>query len=230
MWHNRKIDIATVAQVARGLGALLHNMAFVGGAIVSLYADDPAADDLRPTQDVDLAVSLLTYGEWGRLVAQLGERGFREDPSRHIGSFVYEGISVDIMPDHAQALGVTNRWYAPAMQCLQHLTLASGPTIPLLAPPYFLATKLEAFEQRGAGDYRASPDFEDIMYVLDNRMCIVDELSLADEAVRQFIATAIRAFLNQPHADSYIIGHLHPLIADARFPSLKDKLVQIACL
>jgi predicted nucleotidyltransferase len=197
---------------------------------MSLYADDPAADDLRPTQDVDLAVSLLTYGEWGRLVEQLAERGFKEDPRGHIGSFVYEGISVDIMPDHAQALGVTNCWYAPAMQCLRYLTLTSGPTIPLFAPPYFLATKLEAFEQRGAGDYRASPDFEDIMFVLDNRIGIVEELSLADEAVRQFVATAMRAFLNQPHADSYIIGHLHPLIADARFPSLKDKLVQITRL
>ncbi len=37
----------------------------------------------------------------------------------------------------------------------------------------FLATKFEAFKDRG-GDYRTSHDFEDIVYVLDNRTTIVE--------------------------------------------------------
>lgn len=40
-------------------------MVFVGGAVVSLYTDDPAADEIRPTSDIDLTVMLMSYGEWG---------------------------------------------------------------------------------------------------------------------------------------------------------------------
>ena len=33
---------------------------YVGGAVVSLYIDDPAADDVRPTKDIDISMSLAS--------------------------------------------------------------------------------------------------------------------------------------------------------------------------
>ena len=51
--ENRTINTAVVAEVARALKDLKQHMVFVGGAIVSLYADEPAADEIRPTQDID---------------------------------------------------------------------------------------------------------------------------------------------------------------------------------
>ncbi len=36
-----------------------------------------------------------------------------------------------------------------------------------LSLPYFLGTKIEAFKDRGQGDYQASPDMEDIVSVLE---------------------------------------------------------------
>ena len=40
--ENRKINIAVVAEVAQALKELKDQMVFVGGAVVSLYTDDPA--------------------------------------------------------------------------------------------------------------------------------------------------------------------------------------------
>lgn len=46
--------------------------------------------------------------------------------------------------------------------------------IRILQPHYFLATKIEAFKNQG-GDGRMSSDFEDIIFVLNNRRAIWDE-------------------------------------------------------
>ena len=59
--ENKIINIDTVAQVAKALKDLKSKMIFVGGAIVSLYTDDPSADEIRPTKDIDLTTELVTY-------------------------------------------------------------------------------------------------------------------------------------------------------------------------
>ena len=44
--------------VANGLAELKDDMVFIGGAVAQLYADDPAASDIRPTLDVDCVIEL----------------------------------------------------------------------------------------------------------------------------------------------------------------------------
>ena len=51
---NTEINIAVVQKIALALGELNERVVFVGGAVVSLYIDDPAADDVRPTKDLDI--------------------------------------------------------------------------------------------------------------------------------------------------------------------------------
>lgn len=36
-------------------------MVFIGGAVVSLYTDDSAADEIRPTSDIDMTINLANY-------------------------------------------------------------------------------------------------------------------------------------------------------------------------
>lgn len=56
---NRKATI----KIAKALGDLNNEVVFVGGAMVSLYIDDPAAEDIRPTKDIDLAFQITTVGK-----------------------------------------------------------------------------------------------------------------------------------------------------------------------
>jgi hypothetical protein len=62
--YNKVINLALVAQVAHGLKELKEKMVFVGGAVISLYTDDPAADEIRPTTDIDMTINLANYNEF----------------------------------------------------------------------------------------------------------------------------------------------------------------------
>jgi hypothetical protein len=69
--HNKVINIALVAQVAHGLKELREKMVFIGGAVISLYTDDPAADEIRPTKDIDMTIDLVNYAAWAKMQERL---------------------------------------------------------------------------------------------------------------------------------------------------------------
>ena len=78
--YNKVINLALVAQVAEGLKELREKMVFIGGAIISLYTDDPAADEIRPTTDIDMTINLANYAEWAKMQERLAELNFYPDP------------------------------------------------------------------------------------------------------------------------------------------------------
>lgn len=74
--ENRTINIAVVAEVAEALKEFKENVVFVGGAVVSLYTDDPAADEIRPTQDIDIVLNIINLNHWQKMQKNLRELGF----------------------------------------------------------------------------------------------------------------------------------------------------------
>jgi len=96
---NGQVNIETVKKVARGLSPLLDRLVFAGGAVIELYADDPAASPLRPTTDIDIVVELTGYGKYAELVEQLAKLGFHHDTESIVACrYKFQGITVDIMP------------------------------------------------------------------------------------------------------------------------------------
>ena len=60
-----KANLAMIRQVAERLGPeLLPQMVFVGGATIALLLTDPAAPEVRPTNDVDVIAETLTHGDY----------------------------------------------------------------------------------------------------------------------------------------------------------------------
>ncbi|WNM20876.1 nucleotidyl transferase AbiEii/AbiGii toxin family protein [Flavobacterium capsici] len=226
--HNKIINLALVAQVAHGLQELKDKMVFVGGAVISLYTDDAAAEEIRPTSDIDMTINLANYAEWAQMQERLAELEFYPDPEGHaICSYKYKGIAIDIMPAEDSSIGVSNKWYKPGFKYLQQTQLEDGTAINMLPSPYFLATKLEAFKDRGQNDFYGSHDYEDIIYLLDNRTTIVEEILAADEDVRQYIKDELTAIKNHPQADEILAMHIHPLIREERFKMLMVKIERI---
>lgn len=224
--ENKIINIRMVAEVARALQELRTKMVFVGGAVISLYTDEPAADEVRPTSDIDMTLQLAGYVEWAKVQKRFTELGFSPDPHGHaICSYLYKNISVDIMPSEDGPIGPSNRWYKPGFDYLQEVSIENE-TIKILSAPYFLATKFEAFHTRG-GDYRTSYDFEDIIYVIDNRIGIVEEIRNADETVRSFLKEELTKIINDPYSEEIIRTQIHPLMVDERFPIVLEKIIQI---
>lgn len=226
--HNKVINLALVAQVAKGLKELKDKMVFIGGAVISLYTDDPSADEIRPTSDIDMTINLANYAEWAKMQERLSELKFYPDPQgQSICSYKYHDIAIDIMPAEDSSIGISNKWYKPGFKNLQKVQLEENVDIKILPTPYFLATKLEAFKDRGENDFYGSHDFEDIIYLIDNRSTIVSEILEADEEVKQFIKTELTAIKNHKQSDEILAMHIHPLIREERFKILIEKIDNI---
>lgn len=184
--------------VAEALGPdLLQQVAFVGGATTSLLiTDDFSREQVRHTKDVDLIVNVITYADWNQLQVQLKEKGFREMPTgdHPICAFQLAELRVDFMP-HSDLLGFSNRWYADAHKTAEPHQLTEKVTIPLVTPPYFIATKIEAFKGRGNNDPLGSQDIEDILNLFNGRPSLLDEIRQAPRPLRTYIATEIAELL-----------------------------------
>ncbi len=227
--ENRTINIGVVAEVAKALCELKEQMVFIGGSVISLYANDPAADEIRPTADIDLTIRLINFNDWNQLQERLGKLGFFPDPFGHaICSYKYKDIPVDIMASKNGPHGPSNRWYEIGFDHLIKIK-AKDEEIRVFSAPCYLATKFEAYNDRGR-DYRTSHDFEDIIYVLDNRTTIVDEIKMAPKQVMDFLKSEIQKITTSPYFDEITEAHLHPLMVEERQPLLKEKLNQIAAL
>ena len=223
---NRTINLGVVAEIANALGELNKSVVFVGGAVVSVYADDTAADEVRPTQDVDLTLTLVDIDQQ-KLDSRLAELGFHPDLHGHtICSYRYKDIPVDIMAATDTMRGPTNRWYQVGFESIQKIEVQDTP-IQILPAPCYLATKFEAFNHRGQDDYRTSHDFEDIIYVIDNRTTIVEEVKNSDESIQAFLKSEIQKILSSKYADEILSAHLHPLIGEQRYTLLLNKLKRI---
>ncbi|MFI0427956.1 hypothetical protein [Mariniflexile sp. HMF6888] len=226
--HNKVINLALVAQVAKGLKELNEKMVFIGGAIISLYTDDPAAEEIRPTSDIDMTINLANYTEWSQMQERLAELRFYPDPQgQSICSYKFQDIAIDIMPAEDSSIGISNTWYKPGFKFIQQIELPEGITINILPSPYFLATKIEAFKDRGKNDFYGSHDFEDIIYLLDNRTTIVKDILTSQKNVKQYIKQELKAIKNHPQADEIIAMHIHPFIREERFKMLVEKIEMI---
>jgi len=80
----------------------------------------------------------------------------------------------------------------------------------LITAPYFLATKLVAFESRAKGDYWGSRDIEDVVTVIDGRPRLVKEVLAADAELRRFLADTLSARLHDPDFHPALPGYLAP--------------------
>lgn len=224
--ENRAINIAVVAEVAEALKDIKKDMVFVGGVVVSLYTDDPAADEIRPTQDIDMTLNIVNLSHWEKVQAQLGTLGFHPDPYGHaICRYKYKDIPVDIMSADDGPLGPSNPWYKIGFENIW-TAKAKDQTIKILSAPCYLATKFEAFNDRGS-DYRTSHDIEDIIYVIDNRNSIVEEIANDDLRIANFIKEQLQNITNKGLMQEVLMAHIHPLMLEERMPIVEEKITQI---
>lgn len=223
---NRTINIGVVVEVASALKDLNEHVVFVGGAVVGLYVDDPAADEIRPTKDIDMTLNIVDVGNWSDIQEKLATLGIHPDPFGHaICSYKYKNIPLDIMPAEDSPLGPANRWYKIGFENLQKIQIKDQ-LIKILDAPCYLATKFEAFNNRG-NDYRISHDIEDIIYVIDNRTTIVDEVKFADNVVQTFLMEQLKRIKEKGLLDEVLLSHIHPLMLEERMPVVKEKIDSI---
>ncbi len=100
---------------------------------------------------------------------------------------------------------------------------AKNQEINILSAPCFLATKFEAFNSRGK-DYRTSHDIEDIIYIIDNRTTIVDEIVKCDSRILEFLKSEFQKIIDKGLLDELLQTHIHPFIIEERMEIVKEKI------
>jgi hypothetical protein len=198
-------------RIAEHLGPLVEQVVFVGGTTTALLLTDPAAAQVRLTDDVDVLAGTRSLADYYAFAAELRKRGFKEDEGGPVCRWVIDNLTLDVMPPDPRLLGFSNRWYEEALSKFTVESVAPGVNVRVITAPYFLATKLEAFHGRGKGDTLASHDLEDIITVVDGRPEIVDEVR-ADTSpdVRQYLLAEVTALLESDQFDRAVSGHLPP--------------------
>jgi predicted nucleotidyltransferase len=203
------INIVRLRAVSSALGSWKDKVIFVGGATVSLYASRPLAVSIRPTDDVDVVVELVSLSEFYDLQEHLLKLGFRHDmESNIISRFLLQGLKVDFMPTDPAILGFSNRWYPGGVKTAIECELNNGSSIRIFTPAYFIASKLEAFKTRGNSNLYTSHDLEDIIFVLDHRDTIDEEILNSDTEVNNYLRNEFAALLQNPSFEEALLGHV----------------------
>jgi hypothetical protein len=203
---NHHLNITRIKSVFHALGELKEKVVFVGGATVSLYTDSKT-DEIRPTDDIDIVVEIYTHQEYAALDEKLRKLGFVNDQtSGIICRYIIQGLIVDIMPTQVHTLGFTNKWYQKAFEnSIQHNL--GKEKIKIFSSPYFIACKLEAFIHRGKNNGRTSTDFEDIIFLLENRSTIWEELKEAETNLSSYLKETFRKLMQNENFEEWVECH-----------------------
>ncbi len=229
--QNPNLDI--LIEAVEQLGAVADEMVFVGGCATGLLITDLAAPPIRVTRDVDAIVQVVSRASYYQLSDKLRAQGFKEDVSDEapICRWVFDNTILDVMPTDKKILGFGNDWYKPAADNAALIDLPSGTKIRMVSAPYFLITKLEAFNGRGNGDYLMSHDMEDIVAVLDGRPEILSEVKAADSKLKKELSKRFVILLQDSRFADSLTGHMPTdHISQARVPEIIKVLNEIALI
>ncbi len=205
-------NIASVELIAQALGPLREELVLVGGCAVDLLLTDSAASPTRVTYDVDMVAQVASLAGYHELERQFTRLGFKRDMAQDapICRWRYNNLEVDLMPALPGILGFANRWNPLAVQSAQRVVLPSGTSIQLITAPAFLATKFEAFSDRGKSDLLGSHDMEDIVNVLDGRPEIVEEVAASPDELKRYLVDRCHALLALPNFMDALSGMVFP--------------------
>ena len=222
-------NLELLRAMALALGPLRERLVFIGGCATGLLLTNPAAAGVRPTDDVDAIIEVATLASYHALHPLLAERGFRQTMENNTPPFrwFWNRLQLDLVPVDAHVLGFANRWYRPGFLAAVVTELAPGLALRHLNAPFFLATKFEAYNDRGGRDLYLSHDLEDIVTVIDGRTELADELQRAEHPLRAYVTEQAQALLAHPE----LLNALPGIVAQPiRVSIVLERLQRIASL
>lgn len=222
---NTIINKQIISKIANALGELNNEVIFVGGATVSLYINDEAAEDVRPTKDIDISVSVATINELEDIRERLASKGFLQSSELDvICRFKFEDILVDVMNTNPISWAPANQWFEKGFEKMEEIKIEQN-TIQIMPFNYFLASKFTAYEDRGGNDPRFSHDIEDITYILDNRTdwenLVINE---KDKEVKSYIIENLKLIKESSKFQEAFLGNLFYESAEDRFKLILNKI------
>jgi hypothetical protein len=183
--------------------------------------------------DVDAIAEIASYAEYAAFGDRLRALGFSEDASEGapLCRWICQGTILDIMPLDERILGFSNRWYGAAMAAAVRRRLTDDLEIRIVTAPFFLATKLTAFQGRGKGELFGSRDLEDLITVIDGRDGLLAEVQAETPELRAYLGAQIHRLRTKPGFLDALPGYLLPDAASqSRIGIVQRRLQELASL
>ena len=226
----RDPNVDSVELVVDELGDLCNELVLVGGCAVGLLITDNARPAVRVTKDVDLIAEVVSLTSYYELQSRLEARGFISGADEVLCRWKKDELLIDVMPTEEIGFGSTNRWYPLVVRHAQIRSLPRGGTIRMISAPLFVAAKLEAFNNRGEGDY-SHHDIEDIVNIVDGRPELAEEIKNSDEMVKAYIMQEFDDLLADQDFTERLPWHLNTDTANQqRVPMVLGRFRTIAGL
>ena len=172
---------------------------FTGGGIVSLLITDKETPQVMFTKDVDLVVEIASNPDFYAMERAFEGAGFRRPLDEFAEPFTWEwkGLRIDSMPHRQIHLMPHNRWFDELMKAAQSVEVLPGHRAWIASAPCFIATKFEAFFDRGKHDFLRSKDLGDILAVVNGRAELGGEIQQSAPEVRSFLRKSFGWLLEQ---------------------------------
>ena len=218
---------ASIVALNEKLTGISFDFAFLGGSVLSLLVNDPTVDAIRVTKDVDVGVR--TRSEFHKEERELEALGFKHDTSEGapICRWLADGVEVDVLPVREEVLGWKSEWFEQALHAAQTVDI-EGHVVKVVTAPFFVALKLEAFEDRGNGDFIASTDFEDVICLFNGRPGVVDEI-ISEAVVCNGIRTKFSRYVKNADLEDAVLGFVQTENApEERFHAIMSAFRRLA--
>lgn len=226
MLADKSAILEAITQVAQALGELNDRIVYVGGAVAGFYADDPGAAEIRPTKDIDIVFEIVSALELEDLRQKLAQRGFHNAKDANvICRFHYGDILLDVMATQNIGWAPANPWFQSGFDRAE-IRHVNNLSIRIMPFPYYLAAKFVAANDRGK-DPRTSHDFEDIVFLLDNRTTLIRDILESEPDVKAFLINEFNGILRDVLFQEALLAHLEPATQTRRFERLKQKMLTI---
>lgn len=197
-----------IRTIAIALAKTGYRYYFVGGAASVFYIDDKNASRVRPTNDIDCVIEVSTNSEFIAFEKKIKQLGFsRINDEQNICRYQYHDIRVDIIPlKSQQILGFENTWYEKGIK--NALSRKMGDvTVKYFPLHYYIASKLEALNNRGINDLMGSRDFEDIIIILDG-LDNFDVIKDFPDDVKSYMTEIFSQLVKNTNFIDAVIGHI----------------------
>ena len=194
------------------LGEQSEDFVFLGGCALALYARSEGAP-LRTTADVDCLSRRVPWSLQEKALADLcTSRVLRPDTEiqcryRIIGT----EIDVDVISPDGFNVGRPSPWLRRAAENFSLYDAGEGQKVKAVTPPYFMATKLVAFGDRGE-DVLSSKDAEDIVALVVEVPSLFDDVIAAgikDDIAELWRRASTRFHFAPGDIPDFVDAHLH---------------------
>jgi len=170
-------------QVVEAMGPVCNSVVFLGGVVIPFLLTEEWSHYVRYAKDVDFIVDFDNKADLFQFEDTLFERGFKKISTGAVSQWLLGRIKVEALPADPEVFTFNNQWCAEAMQYAQWIDIGEGLRVKAISAPYYLGTKLNAFDRRGFGRFSTSKDIFDILLIFAGHEAIVAEIADQTTAV-----------------------------------------------